>query len=198
MISMKNTISFLVILSMLFFVSICFGAKKSSNPLVVIETSKGNITVELYQDEAPKTVENFLEYVNAGYYNGTIFHRVIKNFMIQGGGFTEDMVEKPGLRDPIENEATNGIKNKVGTIAMARTNEIHSATSQFFINTQSNTFLNHSGTDADSFGYAVFGKVKKGMSVVYKIEDVETGSSGYHDDVPLKPVIIKSIYLKDE
>ncbi|MBN1626212.1 MAG: peptidyl-prolyl cis-trans isomerase [Deltaproteobacteria bacterium] len=194
----KNVMTCIIILSIAFFASICFGAGKSSNPMVVIETSKGNITVELYKDKAPKTVENFLEYVNAGYYNGTIFHRVIQGFMIQGGGFTEDMVEKSELKDPIENEAANGVKNTAGTIAMARTNEIHSATSQFFINTQNNTFLNHSGTDADSFGYAVFGKVKKGMSVVYKIEGVETGNRGFHENVPTEPVIIKSVYVKTE
>lgn len=192
MICMKNTISFMVILSMLFFVSICFGAEESSNPVVVFETSKGNITVELYKDKAPKTVENFLEYVNADYYNGTIFHRVIKGFMIQGGGFTEDMVEKSGLRDPIVNESSNGLKNDTGTISMARTDEMDSATSQFFINTRDN-----GGADS-GFAYAVFGKVKKGMSVLYKIESVETGNRGYHENVPTKPVVIKSVYLENE
>lgn len=192
MICMKNTMSFMVILSMLFFASICFGAEESSNPVVVFETSKGNITVELYKDKAPKTVENFLEYVNADYYNGTIFHRVIKGFMIQGGGFTEDMVEKSGLRDPIVNESSNGLKNDIGTISMARTDEMDSATSQFFINTRDN-----GGADS-GFAYAVFGKVKKGMSVLYKIEGVETGNRGYHENVPTKPVIIKSVYLESE
>lgn len=196
MITMKNVVSCMVFLSMSLFVSICFGeetkSEKLSNPVVVIETTKGNITVELYKDKAPKTVENFLEYVNAGYYNATIFHRVIKGFMIQGGGFTEDMVEKSGLRAPIVNESSNGLKNDIGTIAMARTNEMDSATSQFFINTR-----NNGGADS-GFAYAVFGKVKKGMSVVYKIENVETGNKGFYEDVPTKPVIIKSVYLKSE
>ena len=190
MISIKNAISVYVILSMAFCVSVCFGADKSSNPMVVIETSKGNITLELYKDKAPKTVENFLEYVNAGYYNGTIFHRVIQGFMIQGGGFTEGMVEKSGLRDPIVNESSNGLKNDIGTIAMARTDKMDSATSQFFINTR-----NNGGADS-GFAYAVFGKVKKGMNVVYKIEGVETGNRGFHENVPTEPVIIKAIYLK--
>lgn len=199
---MKNTVSFMVILAMLFCVSICFGADTkagtSSNPIVVIETTKGNITVELFKDKAPKSVENFLEYVKAGYYNGTIFHRVIKNFMIQGGGFTEDMAKKPGLRAPIENEATNGLKNEVGTIAMARTNEINSATSQFFISTKHYESLDHRGSTADLFGYAVFGKVTDGMSVVYKIESVETGTKSGNDDVPTNAVTIKSVHLKGE
>ena len=196
MITMKNLVSCMVFLSMSLFVSICFGeetkSEKSSNPVVVIETTKGNITLELYEDKAPKTVENFLEYVNAGYYNGTIFHRVIKGFMIQGGGFTEDMVEKSGLRASIVNESSNGLKNDIGTISMARTNEMDSATSQFFINTR-----NNGGADS-GFAYAVFGKVKKGMSVVYKIENVETGDKGFYEDVPTKPVIIESVYLKSE
>lgn len=190
--SMKNAISFYVILSIVLCVSLCFGAEKSSNPMVVIETSKGNITLELYKDKAPKTVENFLEYVNAGYYNGTIFHRVMQGFMIQGGGFTESMVEKSGLRDPIVNESSNGLKNDIGTIAMARTDVMDSATSQFFINTR-----NNGGADS-GFAYAVFGKVIKGMSVVYKIEGVETGNRGFHENVPTKPVLIKSVYVKTE
>ena len=200
--SVKNAAYFILISSILLSGSLCFGEEaksdKSSNPVVVIETSKGNITVELFREKAPKTVQNFLEYVDSGYFNGTIFHRVIKDFMIQGGGFTENMVEKSGLKAPIENEATNGLKNEAGTLAMARTSEVNSATSQFFINTKNNAFLNHSGSDADSYGYAVFGKVTKGMSVVYKIEGVETGSKGIHEDVPTKPVTIKSIHLEAE
>ena len=196
----KNAVSFMVILSVLFCVSVCFGEEaksaSSSNPIVVIETTKGNITVELYKDKAPKSVENFLAYMNAGYYDGTIFHRVIKNFMIQGGGLTEDLKEKAGKRAPIVNEATNGLKNEVGTIAMARTSEVNSATSQFFINTKYVGQLDHKGETAALFGYAVFGKVIDGMSVVYKIEGSTTGSKGGYENVPLETITIKSVHLK--
>jgi len=200
MISIKNAMSFLVILSMVFCFSVCFGEdskiENPSDPIVVIETSKGNITVELFKDKAPKSVENFLEYVKAGYYSGTIFHRVIKNFMIQGGGLTADLKPKSGLRAPIENEATNGLKNEVGTIAMARTNEVNSATSQFFINTKHYASLDHRGETADKFGYAVFGKVLDGMSVVYKIENTATGTKGGMSDVPAETITINSVHLK--
>jgi cyclophilin family peptidyl-prolyl cis-trans isomerase len=200
MISIKNLMSFLVILSMVLFFSVCFGEdskiENPSDPIVVIETSKGNITIELFKDKAPKSVENFLEYVNAGYYSGTIFHRVIKNFMIQGGGLTADMKPKSGLRAPIVNEATNGLKNEVGTIAMARTNEVNSATSQFFINTKHYKSLDHQGETADKFGYAVFGKVLDGMSVVYKIEGTATGVKGGMSDVPTETITITSVHLK--
>ena len=144
-------------------------------PVLVIETSMGNITVELNRARAPKSVESILSYVNSGFYDGTIFHRVISNFMIQGGGFTPDMARKT-TRDPIQNEAGNGLKNGRGTLAMARTAEIHSATAQFFINVQNNSFLDHKGNSSRDFGYAVFGKVTDGMDVVDKIKNVKTGA----------------------
>jgi len=156
---------------------------------VQFETSMGPVVVELYEDKAPITVKNFLAYVNEGFYDGTIFHRVIEGFMVQGGGFTEDMTQKK-TRDPIKNEAHNGLKNSVGTLAMARTRDINSATGQFFINVTDNAFLNYK--DEDNYGYAVFAKVVSGMDVVKKIESVETGIQGYFRDVPKTPVIIKS------
>jgi cyclophilin family peptidyl-prolyl cis-trans isomerase len=168
--------------------------EKKVNPSVIIETSLGNITVELYQDKAPKTVANFLEYVKAGYFKGTIFHRVIKGFMIQGGGLSADMKNKP-TQSPIENEAANGLKNVRGTIAMARTAEIHSATSQFFINTVDNSFLDHRSTSPDKFGYCVFGKVTSGMDVVDKIEGAQTETKGMYQNVPTKPVVISDVRL---
>ncbi len=160
-------------------------------PVLVIETSMGNITVELNRARAPKAVENILSYVNSGFYDGTIFHRVISNFMIQGGGFTPDMVRKD-TRDPIQNEAGNGLKNRRGTLAMARTAEVHSATAQFFINVQDNSFLDHKGNSSSDFGYAVFGKVTDGMDVVDKIRNVKTGDG----DVPTETVLIKTIRLQ--
>ena len=164
-------------------------AAQSKNPIVVISTSLGDITVQLDPVKAPLTVENFLTYVKAGHYDGTIFHRVIKGFMIQGGGMTPDMKEKP-TRPPIKNEAANGLKNERGTITMARTNQVDSATSQFFINTGTNNgFLDHKVRD---YGYAVFGKVVSGMDVVDKIEGVKTEPG----DVPAQAVIIKSIRVK--
>jgi cyclophilin family peptidyl-prolyl cis-trans isomerase len=164
-------------------------AAQSKNPVVIITTSLGDITVELDQAKAPLSVENFLAYVKAGHYDGTIFHRVIPGFMIQGGGMTPDMREKP-TRPPIKNEAANGLKNERGTVAMARTTAVDSATSQFFINTGTkNAFLDHKVRD---FGYAVFGKVTGGMNVVDKIEGVKTQPG----DVPVEPVIIKSIRVK--
>jgi cyclophilin family peptidyl-prolyl cis-trans isomerase len=170
--------------------------EKKVNPSVIIETSMGNITVELYQDKAPKTVANFLEYVKTGYFKGTIFHRVIKGFMIQGGGLSADMKNKP-TQSPIENEATNGLKNVRGTIAMARTAEIHSATSQFFINTVDNSFLDHRSKSPDKFGYCVFGKVTSGMDVVDKLEGVQTETKGMYQNVPTKPILITDARLKD-
>jgi cyclophilin family peptidyl-prolyl cis-trans isomerase len=160
--------------------------------LVIIETSEGTIKAELDEVQAPATVENFLSYADEGHYDGTIFHRVIPNFMIQGGGMTPDMNQKP-TKPPVRNEAGNGLTNDRGTLAMARTGVVDSATSQFFINTADNAFLNHRGKTPDAFGYAVFGKVTEGMDVVEKIEAVETGRKGPHDDVPVKPVVIKSI-----
>jgi peptidyl-prolyl cis-trans isomerase B (cyclophilin B) len=151
--------------------------------------TQGVITLELDAEKAPKTVENFLSYVNQGFYNGTIFHRVIKNFMIQGGGFTTDMQQKE-THAPIENEAKNGLKNDAYTIAMARTGDPHSATAQFFINTVSNDFLNHTSPSAQGWGYAVFGKVVQGQDVVDSIKKVRTTRKGYHDDVPYDLVVI--------
>lgn len=158
-------------------------------PYVELETSMGNIVIELNQEKAPKTVKNFIDYVNAGHYDGTIFHRVIDGFMIQGGGMDANMKEK-ATKAPIENEADNGLKNEVGTIAMARTSDPHSASSQFFINVKDNSFLNFSGKNPQGWGYAVFGKVTEGMDVVNKIKGVPTGKYGFHADVPTTPVVI--------
>lgn len=158
-------------------------------PYVELETSMGNIVIELNQEKAPKTVKNFIDYVNAGHYDGTIFHRVIDGFMIQGGGMDANMNEK-ATNAPIENEADNGLKNEVGTIAMARTSDPHSASSQFFINVKDNSFLNFSGKNPQGWGYAVFGKVTEGMDVVNKIKGVPTGKYGFHADVPTTPVVI--------
>lgn len=170
--------------------------KKAVNPVVVMETSMGDITIELFQDRAPKTVANFLEYVKAGFYKDTVFHRVIKGFMIQGGGLTAGLEQKP-TQPPVENEAANGEKNLRGTLAMARTSEIHSATAQFFINTVNNAFLDHRSKSPDGFGYCVFGKVTGGMDVVDTIESSPTGNKGMYRDVPLNPVIIKDARLKN-
>lgn len=157
--------------------------------MVKLETSMGDIYLELDAEKAPKSVENFLGYVQEGHYDGTIFHRVINGFMIQGGGMTAEMAEKE-TRDPVENEADNGLTNDAYTIAMARTMEPHSATSQFFINVKKNDFLNHSAKTPQGWGYAVFGKVVKGHSVVNNIKGVATGRKGMHDDVPVEPVSI--------
>ena len=166
------------------------------NPLVVMETSLGNITLELFQDRAPVSVENFLQYANDGFYDGTVFHRVIQQFMIQGGGMTSDLQQKP-TRDPIRNEATNGVSNERGTIAMARTNVVDSATSQFFINTVDNArSLDNTGTDARSYGYAVFGRVTAGMEVVDRIAAVPTRSQGPHQNVPVEPVVITGVTVR--
>ncbi len=170
-------------------------AAAQDNPVVVIETSLGSITAELDQANAPISVENFLQYARDGHYDGTIFHRVIRGFMIQGGGFTADMRQKP-TRDPITNEATNGLENARGTLAMARTNVVDSATNQFFINTVNNTALNNSGTTQQTYGYAVFGRVTEGLDVVDTIEGVETGTQGSYGDVPSTPVEILSITLQ--
>ncbi|MFO1267238.1 MAG: peptidylprolyl isomerase [Rubrivivax sp.] len=157
---------------------------------VRLETSAGAMTVELDAEHAPLSTANFLAYVNAGHYDGTVFHRVIKGFMVQGGGFTPDMKQKP-TQAPVRNEANNGLKNKRYTLAMARTNDPHSATAQFFINTVDNTFLDHRGENPQGWGYAVFGRVVEGTDVVDKIEGVATGRKGYHDDVPLQDVRIE-------
>jgi peptidyl-prolyl cis-trans isomerase B (cyclophilin B) len=165
--------------------------------MVIIRTTFGEIAVELDAEKAPKTVENFLGYVRDGFYDGTIFHRVIDNFMIQGGGFDTDMQQKP-TREPVENEADNGLKNDSGTIAMARTMEPHSATAQFFINVKDNDFLNHSGKNMQGWGYTVFGKVVRGSEVLDKIRGVPTTSRNGHQDVPTDPVIIETVEIIEE
>jgi len=165
--------------------------------MVIIHTTFGDIKIELDAEKAPITVANFLEYVQSGFYNGTIFHRVINNFMIQGGGFDTNMQQK-AVGKPIDNEADNGLKNDFGTIAMARTMEPHSATAQFFINVKDNDFLNHSGKNMQGWGYTVFGKMVEGEEVLEKIRNVPTGSSGGHQDVPNDPVIIESVEVIEE
>lgn len=180
------------------FLAVPVGAKNKviKYPQVELETSKGKIVLELYPAKTPETVKNFLLYVDTTYYDNTIFHRVIPKFMIQGGGFTADMKKKPG-RAPIKNEADSGLKNDRGTIAMARTREPHSATAQFFINTVNNDFLNFKRKDIQSWGYAVFGRVVKGMEVVDEISKTKTGVSGGYRDVPIEPVVIlKATHLK--
>lgn len=159
---------------------------------VVMQTSAGEIELELNEQKAPKTVANFVQYANQGFYNGTIFHRVIDGFMIQGGGFTADMVQKP-TAEPIKNEADNGLKNTIGTIAMARTAAPDSATSQFFINVADNDFLNFTGKTPNGNGYAVFGHVTRGMDVVNKIAKVRTTSRMLHTNVPQKPIVIHRV-----
>ena len=167
-----------------------------ATPLVQIETSRGEILLELDRDKAQVSVENFIAYANAGHYDGSIFHRVIKGFMIQGGGLTPDLQEKP-TGGPIVNEATNNLRNKTGTVAMARTAEIDSATAQFFINTDDNKFLDHGGLKPEMFGYAVFGQVVDGMDVVYTIEQQATVSIAGYDDVPREPVVIQAVTILD-
>jgi peptidyl-prolyl cis-trans isomerase B (cyclophilin B) len=164
---------------------------------VLMTTTVGPITLELDADNAPKTVDNFLSYVAEGFYDGTIFHRVIDNFMIQGGGFTADMGQKE-TKAPVENEANNGLKNDCGTIAMARTQDPHSATAQFFINVQDNDFLNHTGENIQGWGYTVFGRVTDGTDVLDKIRCVQTGGQAGHQDVPVEPIIIESVTLISE
>ena len=166
----------------------------STNPRVLLKTSLGEITLELESATAPSTTNNFLDYVGSGHFDGTVFHRVIPGFMIQGGGFTTDMVQKP-TEAPVTNEADNGMKNDRGTVAMARTSEPHSATSQFFINLEDNAFLNHTGKNPQGWGYAVFGKVVDGMEVVDQIAKVPTGTHGPHSDVPQDPVTIEQVTL---
>ena len=164
----------------------------SDNPLVLMETAMGEVVIELFEDKAPETVKNFLSYVDAEHYDGTIFHRVIAGFMIQGGGMTGMMKEKP-TGAPVKNEADNGLKNERGTVAMARTMDPHSATAQFFVNVVDNEFLNHRAPTDEGWGYCVFGKVAEGMEVVDKIRKVRTKSVGMHDDVPADAVYINTI-----
>jgi cyclophilin family peptidyl-prolyl cis-trans isomerase len=163
--------------------------------VVVVATSLGDITIELFKDRAPASTANFLQYVQDGFYPGTVFHRVKAGFMIQGGGFTETLAEKP-TRPPIQNEATNGLRNTRGTVAMARTRQLRSATSQFYINVADNRMLDHAGYSPDDFGYAVFGRVLGGMDVVDRIAAVKTATSAGMDDVPVEPVLIKAVTVK--
>ncbi|HWP57973.1 MAG TPA: peptidylprolyl isomerase [Candidatus Acidoferrales bacterium] len=168
---------------------------KTRNPTVLMTTSKGDIRIELFADRAPITVKNFLSYVGEKFYDGLIFHRVIPGFMIQGGGFDAAMRQK-STHSPIKNEATNGLKNKRGTIAMARTAVVDSATAQFFINVNDNDFLDHRDASAEGYGYAVFGRVIEGLDVVRQIETVRTTSRGFHRDVPVEAVVIHSVRLE--
>ena len=184
---MKRTL-----ISIMIVLTVVFAAIAGDNPRVEMDTTKGKIILELYADKAPKTVKNFLAYVDAGFYDGTIFHRVIPNFMIQGGGFTADMRQKK-TRAPIDNEADNGLRNERGTIAMARTSNPHSAMAQIFINTKNNDFLNHKGKSPQGWGYAVFGRVVEGMDVVDAVSGVKTGIRGPFRDVPTDPVVIAVI-----
>lgn len=170
---------------------------EEKNPQVIMETSMGNVKIELFKDKAPISVRNFLSYVKDAYYDGLIFHRVIKGFMVQGGGLDVDMQPKK-TKFAIKNEAANGIKNTRGTLAMARTSMVDSATSQFFINVVDNAFLDHTGKTPDRFGYAVFAQVVEGMDVVDAIREVKTGNKGGHQDVPVEPVFIKSIRVCEE
>jgi cyclophilin family peptidyl-prolyl cis-trans isomerase len=182
-----------ILIIFLLMVAPCVWAQ-SSNPRVRVETNKGVILLELDPQAAPKTVENFLRYVSDGFYDGTIFHRVIKGFMIQGGGLTAEMQEKP-TRDSIANEAENGLKNRRGTVAMARTADPHSATAQFFINSEDNSFLDHKGKTANDWGYCVFGRIVEGMEIVDSIERLPTTVKAGHRDVPVSSVIIERAVL---
>ena len=170
--------------------------EEQASPRVVLKTTLGDITLELDRAKAPVTTENFLSYVSSGHFNGTVFHRVIPGFMIQGGGFTEDMRQKPTAAT-IANEADNGLKNDRGTIAMARTSDPHSASSQFFINLKDNDFLNHTAKTPQGWGYAVFGKVVDGMGVVDLIAQVKTGTHGPHRDVPGDPIVITEALVQE-
>jgi cyclophilin family peptidyl-prolyl cis-trans isomerase len=183
--------SLLITFAVFGFIAVTALTLQAANPQVLLKTNKGDITIELFQDKAPISVKNFLAYTDEKFFDGTIFHRVIKRFMVQGGGMTADMHEK-SAKPPIKNEAANGLKNKRGTLAMARTPEIDSATCQFFINLVDNTFLDHKSNNPEEFGYAVFGKVVAGMDVVDAIAGVATGSKGGHQDVPREPVTILS------
>ncbi|MBP7866680.1 MAG: peptidyl-prolyl cis-trans isomerase [Acidobacteria bacterium] len=163
----------------------------SNNPRVMLRTTSGDIEIELFADKAPLTVENFLQYVDDGHFDGTIFHRVIDGFMIQGGGFDRNMVQRK-TRPPIRNEANNGLKNTKYTLAMARTSDVNSATAQFFINVADNAFLDYKDPSPRNYGYAVFGKVTAGTDVVDRLRKVKTGSRGPHQDVPQEPIVIES------
>ncbi len=184
---------FIVLWAMMFCITV-----HAANPQVELKTNKGTIVIEVYPEKAPETVENFLGYVNDGFYDGTIFHRVIGGFMIQGGGYSQDY-ERKNTKEPVKNEADNGLKNEIGTIAMARTNHPHSATSQFFINVADNAFLDFRAPTSRGYGYAVFGKVVEGMDVVTRIATAPTGNGGpFPKDVPLDAVIIEQAMLIGE
>ena len=191
---MKYFTNYLLII-LLNLLNIGVNAEMTTNTIISIKTTSGDIKIELFDDKAPKTSQNFKEYIKSGYFNDTIFHRVIKDFMIQGGGFTLDMQQKETL-PPIENEANNMVMNERGTIAMARTNDPHSASAQFFINLKDNNFLNFKDETIQGWGYCVFGKVLEGMETVDEIAKVKTGSYGPHQDVPNEPIIIKEIIEK--
>lgn len=172
-------------------------ANSGDKVMVEMHTSKGLITLELDAEKAPVTVANFIEYVNSGHFDGTIFHRVIPGFVIQGGGLESGMKEKP-TQAPIENEADNGLKNVTGSICMARTNDPHSATSQFFINLKDNQFLDHTEKSPQGWGYAVFGQVTDGMDVVEAIAAVQTGNAGFHQDVPVEDIVVEKVTITDQ
>lgn len=163
--------------------------------MIIFHTNKGDIKIETFDEQAPKTVKNFIEYCQEGFYNNTIFHRVINNFMIQGGGFEPGMKQKK-TKSPVENEAANGLKNSRGTLAMARTNDPHSATAQFFINVVDNDYLDYRSSDASGFGYCVFAKVVDGLDVVDAIKTVKTGRNGMHSDVPVEDIVINSVTVE--
>lgn len=200
---------FLRLLALQFTVCVCFsqpiqaafaahdGDTRMSHPQVELNTNKGRIVLELNSEKAPKTVANFLSYVKSGHYDGVIFHRVIDNFMVQGGGMDANFKEKP-TKDSIENEADNGLTNEEGTVAMARTSAPHSASAQFFINVKNNTFLNHTSKTPQGWGYAVFGKVVEGMDIVNTIKKVKTGNRGHHSDVPVENIVIESAKVISE
>jgi len=192
---MMNALTRLTLLCVLFVLPFTQASADEQHPRVRITTTLGDIVLELNREKAPESVENFLDYVREGFYDGTIFHRVIDGFMVQGGGFTQDF-QKKSNRAPIENEANNGLKNTNGTVAMARTNDPHSATAQFFINVADNAFLNHTSPTPRGWGYAVFGKVIEGMDVVDKIRKTPTGSGGqFRSDVPRTPVVMEKVVL---
>lgn len=193
---MRQFYSFLV-LTLLSGLTLISSSAFAANPQLVFETNRGNFIVELYPDKAPKTVANFMQYVNAGFYNDTIFHRVINRFMIQGGGFTANMTEKE-TRAPIINEAGNGLRNEIGTLAMARTANPDSATAQFFINLENNQFLNYQSPDPELIGYCVFGRVLKGIDVVREIAATPTGNAGGYSDVPKSTILIHQVKLNTQ
>ena len=191
---MKNIIKYLV-LTTIIFINNGVNAEMATNTIINVKTSLGDFKLELFNDKAPITAENFMKYIESDYFANSIFHRVIKDFMVQGGGFTMEMEEKETM-SPIKNEANNMVSNERGTIAMARTNDPHSASAQFFINLKDNVFLDFKSDTTQGWGYCVFGKVIEGMEVIDKIAIVDTGSYGPHQDVPKDPIIIKEIIIE--